>query len=103
MTGTFVKAGKAGDFKEGQAAGVRVNDRDICVVRLNNEFFAFDDRCTHAESQLSMGEVEDGEIVCPLHGARFSVKTGEALTLPAVKPVKTYETKVEGEELLIKL
>ena len=64
---------------------------------------AFDDQCTHAEAALENVEIDGEEIDCPLHGAKFSVKSGQALTLPAVKPIRTHEIKVEGETLFVKL
>ena len=99
----FVRVGKKTDFPEDTGTGVQVNGRGVCVARQGEKFFAFDDKCTHAESLLSGGEVEEGEIACPLHGARFAIATGEAMTLPAVKPVRTHEVKVEGNDVLVKL
>ena len=53
--------------------------------------YALDDMCTHAEASLSEGEVYDCKIECPLHGAEFDIKTGQAVTPPATKDVKTYD------------
>lgn len=100
---SFISVGKKKDFSETIGKGVQVNGKNVCVVRSGDQFFAFNDRCTHAESLLSGGDVEEGEISCPLHGARFSIKTGEAMTLPAVKPVQMHEVKVEGDNVLVKL
>lgn len=99
----FVKAGKKSDFKDLEGTAVALNGKDVCVARAGEIFYAFDNLCTHAYSRLSGGEVEDGEISCPLHGARFSMKTGEAMTLPATKPVKTYEVQITGDEVFVKL
>src|SRR4051812_36344526 len=99
----FVKVGPAKAFPENKPVGIEVQGHPICVVNVGGRFYAVTDRCTHAESLLSPGDVEDSEIVCPLHGARFSLATGEALTLPAVKPVSTHQVKVEGEDVFVKL
>ena len=99
----FVRVGKASDFRSNEGTGVLVEGRPVCVIRTGDAFHAIDNRCTHAESELSGGEVEEGEIACPLHGARFSIETGEALTLPAVKPVRTHEVKVEGGDVFVRL
>jgi 3-phenylpropionate/trans-cinnamate dioxygenase ferredoxin subunit len=101
--GEFVKAGPASKFPEGRPSNVNLQGKSICLVNDKGRFFAFDDQCTHAEAQLSMGELEEGEIVCPLHGARFSIQTGEPMTLPAVRPVQTYEVKVEANEVWVRL
>lgn len=99
----FVKVGKTFDFPETEGKNVSVNGQSICIARNKNTFYAFDDRCTHAESRLSGGDVEGCEILCPLHGARFSIETGEALTLPAVRPVRTHEVRIEGDQVFVKL
>ena len=62
----------------------------------------FQNRCSHAEASLSEGEVYDCKVECPLHGAEFDLKTGEALTLPATKPIATYTTEVNENSLLVK-
>ncbi|MEM7404674.1 MAG: non-heme iron oxygenase ferredoxin subunit [Pseudomonadota bacterium] len=71
----------------------------VCVV--DNEYFAVDDTCTHDRWSLCDGYVEDGEIVCTLHMARFCVRTGAVRTPPAYEPLKVYPVKVEGEFVLI--
>ena len=58
--------------------------------------------CSHAEADLADGEVYDCKVECPLHGAEFDLKTGEALTLPATKPVSVFRTEIDGDTLIIK-
>ncbi len=99
---TLESVGKKGDFKDGTLTGVQVNGEALCVARAGETFYAFDDRCTHAHVMLSRGDLEENEVVCPLHGARFSIKTGEALTPPAVRPVRTYEVVVQGDDVFVK-
>ena len=103
MTNDFVKVGRASDFPDNEGTAVEINGRPVCVVRTGSAFHAVDNRCTHAESRLSGGDIEDGEIVCPLHGARFSLETGAALTLPAVKPVRVHAVEVRGDDVFVKL
>jgi 3-phenylpropionate/trans-cinnamate dioxygenase ferredoxin component len=99
----WVRVGKKSDFASDGVFAVKAGDTDVCVVKLGDNLYALDNRCTHAEAQLSAGDVEEGEVVCPLHGARFDVKTGEALTPPATVPVRTHELKVQGDEVLVRL
>ena len=73
---------------------VSINGEDICLTRIGNEVFAINDMCTHSEASLSEGDVTDFKIECWLHGAEFDLRTGEALTLPANIPVKTYPVSV---------
>ena len=104
MSGTtarFVHVGRVADVPQGRAEVFDVEERKIAVYRLEDGFFAIDDICTHDGGPLADGEVEGDQVICPRHGARFSIKTGAALTFPAVTPVESYPVRVEGEELLI--
>lgn len=77
--------------------GVRVaiGDERIALFRIGDEVFAVGDRCSHAEASLAEGEVFDYEVECPRHGSEFDLRTGKPLSLPATKPVPTYEVVVE--------
>jgi 3-phenylpropionate/trans-cinnamate dioxygenase ferredoxin subunit len=75
--------------------------RTICVTRVGDEVFAIDDTCSHSEASLSEGEVTDFKIECWLHGAEFDLRTGEALTPPAVAPVKIYPVIVDGDSVTV--
>ncbi|SRR5258706_448323 len=99
----YTKVGQKKDFPLNMTKGVKVGELEVCIAHTNGGFYAFENQCTHAASLLSDSDIEDGEISCPLHGARFNVTTGEAITLPAVEPLKTYEVKVEGDEVLVKV
>lgn len=99
----FVKVGKKEDFKDQTLTGIEVKGEAVCVARVGDAFYAFEDTCSHAHAMLSRGDLEQDEVVCPLHGARFSVKTGEALTPPAVRPVPMHEVKLEGGDVFVKL
>ena len=67
------------------------------------EYHATDNICTHEYAQLSDGWLEDGCIECPLHAARFDVRTGKALCAPAEQDLDVFETRVEGDDLLLKM
>lgn len=77
--------------------GVRVTlgDDQIAMFRIADEVFAVADQCTHAEASLAEGEVFDHEVECPRHGSEFDLRTGKPLSLPATKPVATYEVVIE--------
>ena len=99
----WVKAAGVADVREGQGLKVCYGGRVVAVFLTEGEFYAVDDRCSHAEASLAEGDVFDTEVECPLHGAVFDLVTGEALTLPATRPVATYATRVEGTELLVEI
>lgn len=89
-------------FAPGTATKVEVGDYEVSIIRVGDDLYAIADRCSHAEASLSEGELIDNEIECPRHGALFDVTTGEALTLPATKPVDTYDVViVDGEASLV--
>ena len=75
--------------------------RTICVTRVGNEVFAIDDTCSHSDASLSEGEILDFKIECWLHGAEFDLRTGEALTPPAVAPIKVYPVIVDGDSVTV--
>lgn len=89
-------------FSASPVQTVEINESVVAVFKVDNEFFAIQNRCSHAEASLSEGEVYDCKVECPLHGAEFDLKTGEALTLPATKPVATYTTEVNENSVLVK-
>ena len=89
-------------FSASPVQTVEINGSAVAVFKVDNEFFAIQNRCSHAEASLSEGEVYDCKVECPLHGAEFDLKTGEALTLPATKPVATYTTEVNENSVLVK-
>jgi 3-phenylpropionate/trans-cinnamate dioxygenase ferredoxin subunit len=79
--------------------GVTVVDADgtaIAVFNVGGEFFALEDVCTHDGGQLTGGCIAGDEVVCPRHGARFSIRTGAALSAPAYEPTACFPVKVEG-------
>lgn len=89
-------------FSDSPVQTVEINGSVVAVFKVDNEYFAIQNRCSHAEASLSEGEVYDCKVECPLHGAEFDLKTGEALTLPATKPIVTYTTEVNENSLLVK-
>lgn len=100
---SFVKVADASDIPEGSARCVEVEGKRIALFHVEGEFYAIDDTCSHAEASLSEGTISGDTVACPRHGAKFSVKTGAALSLPAFAPVNTYEVKREQDEIYIRV
>lgn len=92
----WVDVGRADEFSVGKPVHIEVDGTGIAVFKLDQAFYAIEDVCTHDGGKLTGGCVENGEIVCPRHGARFSIKTGEALTAPAYEPTATLPVRVEN-------
>jgi len=92
---------KMSQLSAGKPVKIEKDGRSICVTRIGDEVFAIDDTCSHSDASLSEGDVTDFKIECWLHGAEFDLRTGEALTPPAVAPVKTYSVSVDGDSVTV--
>ena len=75
----------------------------LALFRIEDAFYAIGDLCSHAEASLSEGELFDEDVECPRHGSEFNVRTGEPGSLPATRPVPTYEVKVEAGKVYVHL
>jgi 3-phenylpropionate/trans-cinnamate dioxygenase ferredoxin component len=82
---------------------IRIDNPEIAVFNVDGEFFAIKDVCTHDQARLSDGELTGETIVCPWHGACFSVKTGDALSLPATEPVETFAVILKEDEVYVEI
>ena len=92
----WVDVAPASDFPPGGSRVVDVDDAMIAVFNLGGEYFAIEDVCTHDGGELASGTVEGEEIVCPRHGARFNIKTGEVTAPPAYEAVATFPVRVHN-------
>jgi 3-phenylpropionate/trans-cinnamate dioxygenase ferredoxin subunit len=92
---------KLSELTAGKPIKIEKDGRAICVARVGDEVFAIDDTCSHSDASLSDGDVTDFKIECWLHGAEFDLRTGEALTPPAVAPLKTYSVSVDGDSVTV--
>ncbi|NIN70800.1 MAG: Rieske 2Fe-2S domain-containing protein [Gemmatimonadetes bacterium] len=99
--GRFTKVATTGEVAPGEMISVEVNGEQVVLCNVGGEFYAVHDECTHERFPLSEGTLEGQAVVCTLHGARFSLETGEVLAPPALVPVRTYEVRVEGEDVLV--
>ena len=88
---------------DGEARRFDVERHRLCVVRIGQDVYVIGDTCSHADVSLSGGEVEDCAIECPTHGSAFDLRTGAALSLPAVRPVPTYEASVVDGDVRVEL
>lgn len=103
MSDTFVKAANKSDIQPGSIKAVEINGQKIALCNTNGTFHAVGDICSHAKVALHDGNLVDNEIECPKHGARFDLKTGQAMCPPAIQPIPTYSLEERGEEIWIAL
>lgn len=99
----FVAVAKLADLADPGRMVVEVDERLLVLVRVGNDVFALDDVCTHDGGPLSEGQVDDHTIACPRHGAKFDVRNGRALTMPATRPTVAHQVKIENGRILVKL
>lgn len=87
---------KAEAVAPGESLRVELEDcPPLAVFNVAGKYFVINDTCSHGDASLCDGEIEDGEVECPWHNAKFCIKTGKALTFPAVEAQKTYQTSVQ--------
>jgi nitrite reductase/ring-hydroxylating ferredoxin subunit len=98
----WVRVATLADLAEDAAFPTRLGNRPIALYRLDGQIHALDDVCTHALALLSQGFIENGAVECPLHGARFDIATGRCLAPPATVDLRTYEVRVEGDEVFVR-
>jgi 3-phenylpropionate/trans-cinnamate dioxygenase ferredoxin subunit len=96
------RRGRVKGFSSGTVRTVQIEGTPVAVFNLNGHYYAIEDLCSHEAESLSDGEVAGEEIMCPRHGARFSILTGEALSPPAYEPVATFPVQVEGGMVRVK-
>jgi 3-phenylpropionate/trans-cinnamate dioxygenase ferredoxin subunit len=99
----FVKVASRSELPPGAKKLVDVDGRAIAVFNVDGQYYAIDDICTHDGGPLAEGELEGVEIRCPRHGARFDVRDGHALCLPAVEPVQVHAVELRGDDILVAL
>jgi metal-sulfur cluster biosynthetic enzyme/nitrite reductase/ring-hydroxylating ferredoxin subunit len=99
----FIPVAKTTDLPDPGQTLLEVEDRIVVLFRVGNEYFCIDDVCTHDGGPLSEGRLDDHAIACPRHGAKFDIRTGKALTMPATVDTAAHEVKIEGDQILVRL
>jgi 3-phenylpropionate/trans-cinnamate dioxygenase ferredoxin subunit len=95
----FVVAAQVSEVPVGTVKSVQVGGKLLLICHTASGFYAVDDTCTHDDGPLGEGWLEGDAIECPRHGAKFDVKTGKVLCLPAAVPINSYPVRVEGDEV----
>ena len=99
----FIKVCKTSDIPDPGKQVFEVGDHFLLLAHVRGRFYAIDDRCTHDDGPLGEGQLEGFAIVCPRHGARFDLRDGRVLAMPATHPTPAYEVKVEADDVLVKV
>jgi 3-phenylpropionate/trans-cinnamate dioxygenase ferredoxin subunit len=99
----FTNVCKLDDLSQAVPKTFEVNDRFVVLVRYDDDVFCVEDLCTHDGGTLGDGELEGHCLICPRHGAKFDVRTGEAVSMPATEPTNTFDVKIEGDDVLVRV
>src|SRR5215472_17611523 len=99
----FFNVAHSSELPPGGKLLAEIDGRAIALFNVGGDYYAMDDLCTHDGGPLAEGELLGAEIQCPRHGARFDVRTGKALCLPAIEPVTVHQVEVRGEEIFVAL
>jgi 3-phenylpropionate/trans-cinnamate dioxygenase ferredoxin component len=100
MSSAVKVAGRA-ELPPGSRKLLEIDGRAIALFNIDGAFYAIDDVCTHDGGPLADGELIGCEIQCPRHGARFDIRTGRALCMPAVEPVDVYAVELRGDDVYV--
>jgi 3-phenylpropionate/trans-cinnamate dioxygenase ferredoxin subunit len=100
---SFVKVATLNEVPDGSVLGVEAEGKRVCLANAEGEVYAFADNCSHRDFPLSNGELDadDCSITCEWHGARFDIRTGKPLCLPAISPIRVYACRVEEGEIFV--
>ncbi len=104
MPDDFTKVASLSEVSEGQMVAVRASDgAEVLLANVGGEIYAISDICSHAEAWLDTGWLHGAslEVECPLHEGRFDLRTGEATRDPATDPIRSYNVRVEGSDILL--
>lgn len=97
----WIDVGSVNEVGPGQFKTVWVDDVEIALIDCEGQVHAIEDVCTHDGGELTGGLIEGCQIECPRHGARFDIRTGQALTPPAYEPVPVWRVKIDAGRILI--
>ena len=99
----YIPVGEAKDTPNGERLFIEIDGLPIVVFNIAGKFFAIADLCSHDDGPLGDGDLEDLEIICPRHGARFDVTNGRVLALPAVVDIPSYPVRVVDGQIEVGL
>lgn len=94
---------KLSDIVPGQMRCFIIDGITVLIANVDGDILATDDMCTHEDASLASGALRGEHVRCPLHGSRFSLRTGRPLEEPAEVPLRCYPTRVENGQVFVAL
>ena len=99
----FVQAAKVSDIADPGKLMLEVDDRLVVLLHIDGQFFCMDDVCTHDGGPLGEGQLCGHDLACPRHGAKFDVRNGAVLTMPATEATIVHEVKIEADNVFVRI
>ncbi len=110
MESGYVKSAQKSEIPIGKMKMVKLGDKEVLIANVNGNYYAIGNRCTHASADLSQGSLEGNIVTCPKHKSKFDVTSGKVvsgpkmlLVHPKINDEPSYEVKVEGNAILLKI
>jgi 3-phenylpropionate/trans-cinnamate dioxygenase ferredoxin subunit len=97
----FIPVGLVEEVKQGGRLFLEIDEKPIVILNINGQFYAIADVCSHDDGPVGEGALEGFEIICPRHGARFDIRTGKVLALPAFIDIPAYPVRLVGDQIEI--
>ena len=99
----FITVATRDELENGERVILDIDGEMIAVFNIADHYYAIADVCSHDDGPVAEGELEEYEIVCPRHGAKFDVRNGKVLSLPAIVDIPAYPVRIEGDEIQVGL
>lgn len=99
----WARVAAASEVPAGELRAVSTDRGPLVLANVDGDIYALEDRCSHQDYPLSAGELEWDELECPFHGARFNVRNGRAVQLPAITPVRTFPVETRDGHVYVRL
>ena len=97
----FIPVGTVEEILDGERLFIEIDGKPIVILKIDGEYYAIGDVCSHDEGPVGEGNVEGFEIICPRHGARFDIRSGKAVALPAFVDIPAYPVRITGDQIEI--
>lgn len=96
--------GKTSEVQEGKLMNITAGGKEIVVTKLDGNYYAMDNICTHAGADLHEGELNNNELICPWHGAKWDIKTGNLISFPQkLRPLQSHKILIENDTLYVEI
>jgi len=99
----FIPVGSVEELKEGERLFIEIDEKPIVILKIKGQYYAIADVCSHDDGPVGEGVLEGFEIICPRHGARFDIRTGRVIALPAFVDIPAYPVRQVGDQIEIGL